>query len=192
LFVGREKFILIGHDWGAAVGFHYVRKHMDTIDKYVMIGGPPPEVWKRIILKSVKQFFMSWYMFFFLTPYLPELLISLSDFKIFDVMKVGNKDEVECYKYTFSRPGALTPPIDYYRAIRVLFPDKPLPKPDRCAPGLFMLGEYDKYIARVVGKYAKEDFDNLEFKLIPTANHFAQQHKPDKTNQMIREFLDKK
>jgi epoxide hydrolase 4 len=192
IIVGREKFILVAHDWGAAVGFHYVLKYMDTLEKYVMIGGPPPEIWKRLILKSPKQFFMSWYVFFFLMPYLPELFISLQDFILFDLIKIGSKEDIECYKYIFSRPEALTAPINYYRAVRVLFPDRILPKPARSVPGLFMLGEHDKYIARAVGKLAKDDYDNLDFKLIPGANHFAQQHKPDKTNQMIREFLEKK
>jgi hypothetical protein len=32
----------------------------------------------------------------------------------------------------------------------------------------------------------------LEYKLIAGANHFAQQHKPETTNRMLREFLSKK
>lgn len=101
--------------------------------------------------------------------------------------------DTEAYKYTFSRPGALTGPINYYRAAaKFLFPDPPLPRPSSFAPGLFMLGEEEKYIAKSSGKSAKQFYDNLEFKLISEANHFAQQHKPDETNRLIREFLEKK
>lgn len=39
LNTGRDKFILIAHDWGAAVGFNYVYRYMDTLEKYIMIGG---------------------------------------------------------------------------------------------------------------------------------------------------------
>ncbi|KAG5684138.1 hypothetical protein PVAND_013379 [Polypedilum vanderplanki] len=190
--LGREKFILIAHDWGAAVGFNYVYRYMDTIEKYVMIGGPPSEAWKKLIVSSPKQFIMSWYIFFFQMPWLPEFVIRCNDLKSFDTMRLGSKEDVECFKYTFSKPGALTSPINYYRAIKVLNPDPPLKKPANCAPGLFLLGEYDKYIARSTGKLAKAELDNLDFKLIMSANHFAQQHKPEETNRMIREFLDKK
>ena len=154
--------------------------------------GPPSEAWKKLIVSSPKQFLMSWYMFLFRMPCLPEFSIRCYDLKAFELMKLGSDEDLECFKYTFSKPNALTPPINYYRAIRILNPDEPLPRPSHFVPGLFLLGEYDKYIARATGKLAKEEFDNLEFKLIKGANHFAQQHKPEETNRILREFLDKK
>jgi pimeloyl-ACP methyl ester carboxylesterase len=192
LSAGREKFTLIAHDWGAAVGFNYVYRYMDTLEKYIMIGGPPSEAWKKLIVSSPKQFLMSWYIFFFQMLWLPEFVIRCNDLKGFEVMKLGSAEDIECFKYTFSKPGALTPPINYYRAIRVLNPDPKLKKPTRYAPGLFLLGEYDKYIARKTGKLAQAELENLDFKIIKGANHFAQQHKPEATNSMIREFLETK
>lgn len=124
--------------------------------------------------------------------WLPEFVIRCDDLKSFEMMKLGSSEDVECFKYTFSKPGALTPPINYYRAIRVLQPDPPLQKPSKCAPGLFLLGEYDKYIARKTGYITEKLLDKLEFKVIKGANHFAQQHKPEETNRLIREFLSKK
>ncbi|CRK96598.1 CLUMA_CG009929, isoform A [Clunio marinus] len=190
--LGREKFTLIGHDWGAVIGFRYVMRHMDTIDKYVMIGAPPSEVWHKLLFSSVKQFLMSWYVFYFQMPFLPEFTTSLQDFQMFKVMKHQTEEELEAYKYTFGKEGALTGPINYYRAsAKFLFPDQPLKRPEKFAPGLYMLGEGDKYISPDSGKMAKELYDNLDFKFIKGANHFAQQHKPDETNRLIREFLEK-
>lgn len=165
---------------------------MDTLEKYIMIGGPPSAAFIKLISTSPKQFLMSWYIFFFQFPWLPEFVIGFYDLKIFDAMKIGDKEDAECFKYTFSKPNALTGPINYYRAARVLYPDAPLQRPKKCAPGLFLLGEHDKYVSRETGNLAKAEIDNLDFKLIPGANHFAQQHKPDQTNLMIREFLEKK
>lgn len=165
---------------------------MDTLEKYIMIGGPPSEVWKKLVTGSLKQFLMSWYIFFFQAPVLPEMFVKLQDLKMFDIIKVGSKEDIECFKYTFSQPNALTYPINYYRAFRILNPDPRLPMPKNPAPGLFLLGEYDKYISRDTGKYAQKEIQKLEFKLIKGANHFAQQHKPQETNLMIREFLEKK
>jgi hypothetical protein len=60
---------------------------MDCLEKYVMIGGPPSEVWNELITFNVKQFLMSWYVFFFQMLYLPEFstrfyFMSLLDWSI--------------------------------------------------------------------------------------------------------------
>lgn len=189
---GREKFILVAHDWGAVIGFRYVLKHMDTLEKYVMIGGPPSEVWHKLITSNIKQFLMSWYVFYFQMPFLPEFSTRLNDLLVFKVMQT-TKEDMEVYKYVFSKEGALTGPINYYRAAaKFLFPDPPLKRPDSFVPGLFMLGEGDKYISDQCGKMAQRRYQNLEFKLIKGANHFAQQHQPEETNRLIREFVEKK
>jgi epoxide hydrolase 4 len=33
LIPGKKKFILVAHDWGAVVGWHFVYKHMDMIER---------------------------------------------------------------------------------------------------------------------------------------------------------------
>lgn len=190
---GREKFILVAHDWGAVIGFRYVQRHMDTLEKYVMIGGPPSEVWNKLITANVKQFLMSWYVFYFQMPYLPEFSSSLNDLRIFNVMQNKDEEDTEAFKYTFSRDGAFTGPINYYRAaVNFLSPDPKVPRPSTFVPGLFMLGENDKYISRDSGKLSQKRYDNLDFKIIKGANHFAQQHAPEETNRLIREFIEKK
>lgn len=191
--VGRDKFILVAHDWGAVIGFEYVLKHMDTLEKYVMLGGPPFQVWQKSVFSTVKQFFMSWYIFYFQMPMLPELTMSLGDLQAFKTFDIESKEEIEAFKYTFGQQGALKPGIDYYRAnCNFLFPTSPSPTPNTFVPGLFMLGEGDKYISRQSGDEAQKVYKNLEFKIIPGANHFCQQHKPEETNRFIREFLEKK
>lgn len=50
-------------------------------------------------------------MFFFRLPYLPEIFMRSEDLKIFhDIFQNGNNkfvsnDEIEAYKYIYSRPG---------------------------------------------------------------------------------------
>lgn len=184
---------MVAHDWGAVVGFRYVMRHMDTLERYVMIGGPPSEVWQKLVTSNVKQFLMSWYVFFFQMPFLPEFSTRLRDLAVFKVMKHKTEEESEVYKYVFSKEGALTGPINYYRAaVKLLFPDPPLPRPSFFVPGLFLLGESDKYISRDSGKMAQRRYQNLEFGFIKGGNHFAQQHAPEETNRLIRDFLEKK
>lgn len=119
---------------------------------------------------------------------LPELALQWNDFIRFEEM--GIPDDIEAYKYTFSKKNALTSPINYYRAnVNILTPDTYVKRPDKFAPGLLLLGEHDIYIHRKIEVMMKKRYDNMEFQFIKNANHFAQQHQPQETNRIIQEFL---
>lgn len=123
---------------------------------------------------------------------LPEYALSLNDMTNFRHMEV-DKEDMEVYKYTFGQKGALTGPINYYRAnMKFLNPDLPLKRPLKFSRGLFLLGENDLYISKESAPLLQKYFVNLDYKVVKGANHFAQQHKPDETNRLIREFLNKK
>jgi hypothetical protein len=78
-------------------------------------------------------------------PFLPEYSTRLHDLQIFKAMQTSEED-MEVYKYVFSKEGALTGPINYYRAAaKFLFPDPPLPRPSTFVPGLFMIGNTSIY-----------------------------------------------
>lgn len=111
--LGREKCVLVCHDWGAVIGWHFVQNNMNMIEKYVMMGAPSAVAWRKIMMSSegFDQFRKSWYIFYFQMPRLPEFMISLNDFVIFKVIGSGKisktfaEEDLEAYKYTFSRPG---------------------------------------------------------------------------------------
>ncbi|XP_063709836.1 epoxide hydrolase 1-like [Culicoides brevitarsis] len=192
----REKFILVCHDWGSVIGWHYVTKHMDTIEKYICMGAPSLPVINRMIHSSWKQFRMSWYVFFFQMPWLPETSVRLFDMKSLDFIGHNStevtKDDIEVYKHVFGKEGALTGPINYYRANFSFNKEFDIPKPDKFAPGLYLLGEHDLYISKGSGPLLQKEFKNLEFKVVAKANHFCQQDKPKEVNEMMREFLSQK
>ncbi|XP_037027686.1 epoxide hydrolase 4-like [Bradysia coprophila] len=195
--LGREKCYLICHDWGAVVGWNFVQNNMNMVEKYVMMGAPSAQAWRKVIMSSEfwDQFKKSWYIFYFQMPRLPEFTISLNDFAVFKA--VGSKqksdtytdEDMEAYKYTFSRPGALTPPINYYRA-NISFHKMPkLTTPTTFASGLYLLGEDDLYISKATGAELQKFFKNLQYEVVPGTNHFLQQDAPEKTNAIIRKFL---
>lgn len=126
-------------------------------------------------------------------PCIPEFMFSLQDYKMFELMKTksSTEEEIEAYKYTFSRKNALRGPINYYRAnTKFLTPTPAVKRPTTFAKGLFMLGEKELYISKRSGEMAKKYYENLEFKFIKDANHFAQQDNPQETNKLMREFLN--
>lgn len=169
---------------------------MDTIEKFVCIGAPPTDVWLQTVFSTMEQFLKSWYVFFFQAPCLPEFMMRLFDLRIFDEIGSGHetkffgKDDLAAYKYTFSKPNDFTYPINYYR--NTLTPRRPFKKmTDDGAPGLYLLGDGEKFISKETLPKAQKLFKNLEVGIIPNANHFAQEVNPVETNRIIREFFNK-
>ncbi|XP_058066517.1 epoxide hydrolase 4-like [Anopheles bellator] len=190
---GRPKFTLVAHDWGAVVGWHFVTKHMDLVDRYIMMDAPSSRVARKLFATSKTQFKMSWYIFFYQMPWLPEFFLRLMDLRIFKIVfrEHGGDEVIEAYKYTFSKPNALTYPINYYRQNLRFFAGGPPPKPKTFAPGLYLLGEKDAYVSKETGPLLQRDFENLDFKIVPGVDHFLQQHNPELVNRYMREFLAK-
>uniref|UniRef100_A0A182MDM7 AB hydrolase-1 domain-containing protein n=1 Tax=Anopheles culicifacies TaxID=139723 RepID=A0A182MDM7_9DIPT len=192
--LGRQKFTLVAHDWGAVIGWHFITKHMDMIDRYIMMDGPSQKVVRKLFSTSKTQFKMSWYIFFYQMPWLPEFFVRMMDFHIFKVLfrEHGGPEVIEAFKYTFSKPNGMTYPINYYRENFRFFTRKLTPpRPKTFARGLYLLGENDLYISKETGPLMQQEFENLEFRIVPGVDHFLQQHKPELVNQYMREFLSK-
>lgn len=130
--LGHEKAILVAHDWGGAIAWVVAHQHPRVVEKLVILNCPHPQV--IAITLNFTQLMMSWYVFFFQVPWLPEYLMSANDYGNFNVVFRGkitgvrNKkaftyEDVEAYKYVFSQNGASTPPLNYYRANILRFED---------------------------------------------------------------------
>nr|XP_019556973.2 epoxide hydrolase 4-like [Aedes albopictus] len=191
--LGYEKVTLVGHDWGAIVGFQFVQKHMDMIDRYIMMGAPSLDVTRRLLATSWRQFRMSWYAFFFLMPWLPEFYIKKRDFRYIEDNMGGflTSLDLEVYKYTFSKPGSLTRAIDYYREnFSFLRKEAKLPEIDRYSPGLYLMAENDKFITMQSGQLLMKAMPRLRCRVVPGSGHHMQQDQPVLVNKMIRDFLE--
>ncbi|CAB3368165.1 Hypothetical predicted protein [Cloeon dipterum] len=197
LALQKKDCILVSHDWGAVVSWYFVMTNPQLVSKYVIMNLPHPEIIRKN--PSIKQFFMSWYMFFFQLPLLPELYISSYDFYGFAAMLRAGKginskvtaEDIEAYKYTFGKPGALTGPINYYRS-NVFHTDglKGLnAKPKYMPPGLLIFGAEDKYIDVRNVELTEKFVPKLQTKILKRGNHFIQQDEPSAVNDAMHEFL---
>lgn len=202
--LNKEKFILVAHDWGAVISWIFVDQHPEMVDKYIMMNGPHPKV-HAIMMNRKEQASKSWYVFFFQLPFLPELWASWNDFGMFQRIfftpgknnPLMTEEDIEAFKYTFSQQGALTPPINYYRAAlrrRICEgfgpkPKNPSQKVKERPQGLYIFGAKD--IAIDIDGVAKHKsfFEPLQTVIIDDGNHFIQQDEPKAVNDAMRSFL---
>jgi pimeloyl-ACP methyl ester carboxylesterase len=96
------------------------------------------------------------------------------------------------FVFLFILPGALTQPINYYRANMWRPPQENNTNKatDNTLPhGLLIFGENDKYLHKDFVKLSKECVCNLQTEIISNGNHFVQQDEPATVNKAMRSFL---
>jgi pimeloyl-ACP methyl ester carboxylesterase len=206
--LGHHKFNLVAHDWGGAVAWSAAMRYPECVEKLVIINSPHPAVFARELLNNPDQQNASQYMLLFRSAKAEQTLAQNNYAVLMDmVTQFGSKwvmTEQDRLKYieAWSRPGALTGGLNYYRASPLYPPTSPddevriksildLP-PETMAvkvPTLVIWGEQDR--ALLTGNLdGLEDYvENLTVKRIPDGSHWVSHEQPDRVNALIREFL---
>ena len=199
-FLGFEKAFVAGHDWGAGVAWTLAANHPEHVEKLVCMQVPPASVWKKN--QTLKQFFASWYMFFFQLPTLPEWLLSRDDYArlahgLYSSTAekgVFTREHIDEYKKAWAQKGALTAALNYYRAniIRRMFAKSSEPTPKFTMPTMFIYGEQDHAILPRTVKDVESAIDG-KFKELrfPGSGHWVQQEKAKEVSASLKEFFRK-
>ncbi|HYH84292.1 MAG TPA: alpha/beta hydrolase [Pyrinomonadaceae bacterium] len=200
--LGAREAAVVGHDWGAAVAWAVAQHYPDYVWKLAALQVPPPAVWAKNF--TLKQLLMSWYMFFFQLPSLPEWFIRRDDFAAVEKMlRTGARagtfsdDDIEIYKSAMREPGALTAAINYYRAnlggrLKQIFKKGEYTKQERIrVPTLFIYGERDVAIApetvRNVAAYVDAPYREVRF---AEGGHWIQQEYSEEVSATLSSFLE--
>ncbi|XP_031628443.1 epoxide hydrolase 3-like [Contarinia nasturtii] len=192
--LNRKNCILVCHDWGAFIGWDFVAQNNDMVLKYVMLSMPARRIYYNLSLTIWDQLKRSWYFFVSKMPYLPEKLLSTADYDVFFEMRNRkfsenfNEDDLELYKYVFSKKYASTAAINHYRA-NSSFVSKKEERHDDGSKGMFILGQRDPYISHAAIIMMANKYQKLRVEVIPDANHFVHQDASNATNKLIRDFL---
>ncbi len=163
--VNKKKFHLIGHDWGAVIGWSIVYNNYDSILSWTGISVPHNKALAKAILTDKEQKKKSNYIKMFLLPLIPELMLRKNNFATFrKLWKHSSKREVAHYLSVFNRKQSLTAALNYYRANIGRGKNEPLGVIK--TPTLFIWGKNDLAIGTFAAesnhKYMKGDYTFLE------------------------------
>lgn len=205
--LGHRRFILVGHDWGGAVAWAFALAHPDHLEKLVAINIPHPAIFDRELRRNPAQQQASQYMLLFRSPQ-AEAALSANNYErltsavLGEAMRQGHLTEEDHVAYigAWSRPGALTGGLNYYRAARIGPPGDhgeaglgnfPL-DPDALTvrvPTLVIWGEKDTALLTGNLDGVEQYVPNLTVRRVPDASHWIVHEKPDLVNRYIREFI---
>lgn len=203
---GAERFTLVAHDWGGAIAWAYAIAHPDRLERLVIVNAPHPATFLRDLLRHRPQTEASQYMRLFRQPDAEAKLSAdgfawLWDFTFRGHYEQGLIGEAEraAYLEAWSRPGALTGGLNWYRATRmpVPLPEEadpaaslpPLPDTTVRVPTLVIWGEQDHALLPHLLEGLEAHVPDLTVLRVPDASHWVVQERPDLVRDAIRDFV---
>ncbi len=188
---GRQKAVIVGHDWGAAVAWWTAVSQPERVERLVVMNVPHPVAMKKFARRDLGQLRRSWYIGFFQLPWLPETLARLSDWAVFARTLLSSsrsgtfrRADLEQYKTAWSQPGALTAMINWYRAALQKIPARQS-SIRVTVPTLLIWGTQDKFLKREMAQLSIDLCDNGRVVFLENATHWVQHEEVERVNELI-------
>lgn len=182
--LGIEKVRLVGHDWGAIIGWHLVLAHPQRVDRYVAMSVGHPTAYGR---GGLMQKIRGYYIILMQLRGVMEWFITLFDWLPFRLL-APYPGEIPQWKACLSRPGRLTAGMNYYRANPGMIMAREYPSAQVPVFGIWSSG--DRYLVegQMIGseRYVKGPW---RYTRIDGANHWLQLDAPDRVNPLLLDYL---
>jgi pimeloyl-ACP methyl ester carboxylesterase len=189
--IGAERVHLVGHDWGALVAWAAAADIPDRLATVTAFSVPHPGAFLKALFTS-RQGLMSWYMYFFQLPKLPEMLLLGRDGKgtrtAQTLQRGGQSAEVAARDAeAMSQPGVLTAALNWYRALPLTDPRQTSRK--ITVPTMYVWSDGDIALhekpARNTAKYVSGDY---RFEVLH-GSHWIPDEQPDVAADLLLEWF---
>ena len=112
-----DKFHLVGHDWGSAVGWYIASNFSERIITWSALSVPHLDAFFYSLKNDKVQIKKSEYIKFFNKPILPELYFKIFSYKnLRNIWRKSSESEIISYLETFKQKRALKSALNWYRA----------------------------------------------------------------------------
>ena len=192
---GRDRFHVVGHDWGAAVVWTMAGLDPKRLTSATMIQAPHPAIWLRAMREDPEQRHKSRYVQILRLPWLSEMSLKLGNFAgLARTFRSSSRPEafdphtLERYREAWSQPGALTGMLNWYRA---LFADEPAtPEPRSLKPPTLVLwGDRDDFGVPRLADDSAALCANVRVRRLPQASHWIIHDAPDVVRDALLDHL---
>jgi pimeloyl-ACP methyl ester carboxylesterase len=192
---GRERAILVGHDWGGLVAWWTAIRHAERCSHLAVLNMPHPRVMERFLLRDRAQRRRSSYIFQFQLPWLPERRLAAGNFAraaaaLAKTSRPGtfSDEDLARYRAAWSQPGAMHAMIQWYRAAFRARPRRPTTTRVR-VPALLVWGARDRFLGREMAAPSLARCERGRLVVVDEATHWVQHEEPERVNRLLLEFF---
>ena len=201
-----DRFALVGHDWGGAPAWAAAIKGDPRVERLAIINSPHPLIFQRSLIEDPDQRIASQYITAFRAPGFEQAVEAMGFEAFFDKSFAKHVDlasipgeERAAYIAEWSRPGAMTAMLHWYRASQMIVPPPgvTVPMPDWLlrafpvvkVPTLVIWGMKDKALLPVQLYGLDALVEDLRIHRIADAGHFVPWEKPEAVAAALGPFL---
>lgn len=196
--LGLERVKLVGHDWGAWIGFLLCLREPQRFERYLALNILPPWTSARALLPHLWRF---WYQAVILSPglgywlhrsgrFVPKVLVGASSRK-----EVWDERTLRSFGDNLAEPARARAAVQMYRVFNLC--EAPAIMRGRYAkqrltvPTLMLFGSDDKALRPELLAGYEDHADEMRVELVPGCGHFIADEMPELVAERAREFFAK-
>ncbi|REE99895.1 alpha/beta fold hydrolase [Thermomonospora umbrina] len=189
---GGGKVHVVGHDWGAAVAWTLAANRPDVVATVTALSVPHPAAFMWSLFTG-RQFLMSWYMYAFQIPWLPELVVRRlhrrARTRLIEGVAAGGQTKANAARDAdhLVNSGALTPALNWYRGM-------PFNSPRGLArvtvPALYIWSDKDPALSRKGAERTRRFVTGpYTFHTLTGVGHWIPEQAPQEVAELLRPHL---
>ena len=179
-----QRVGLVGHDWGAAVGWIFCMRHADRVSRYAALSVGHPAAYRSA---DLRQKLKGWYILAFQLKGLAERMIAADRFRFLRWVQPTREDG-ERWVADLTRQGRLTAALNWYRANFRLFLSARFPGVSVPVLGVFSTEDVALTEDQMTGS-ARYVCAEWRYARMPGVGHWLQIERPKETNRLLLEWF---
>lgn len=194
--LGLERVQLVGHDWGAWLGFLLCLRAPQRFERYLALNILPPWSSARAMAPHLWRF---WYQWLILAPgigyqlhhsgkFVPKVLVGAST-----VREVWDPVALAAFSDKFTEPARARVAVQMYRVFNLR--EAPAILRGRYAqqrlmvPTRMLFGKDDRALSYKILAGYERHAEDMQVELVPGCGHFIAEERPDLVAERAREFF---
>lgn len=186
--LGIERAHVVGHDWGAALGWLLASFSPERVERLVALSVGHP---RSFAAAGLTQREKSWYMLLFQFEGVAERWLSDGDWANLRDFGASHAD-LDQVLADLARPGALTASLSWYRANvppeRLVEPPMAFPPVQAATMGVWSSGDFALTERSMTGS-SDHVAGPWRYECLDGAGHWMQLDAPDRVNELLGDFL---
>ncbi len=189
---GAKRAHVVGHDFGARVAWDVAAQLAEEVVTVVPLSVPHPAAGLKSVATSV-QGLISWYVYFFQLPWLPERVFMGKDGKggyLSKWLQAGGQtpEGADRDTRTMAEPGAFTAAVNWYRGTTLA----PLRGTTQkiTVPTMYVWSDHDNYLlskgAHATGRYVSAEY---RFETLRGVSHWMLDECPDAVADLLLDWF---